>query len=39
MQAVRVLQKVDFKQRDLFERKDFVQSDGTNDPYKHFFLF
>lgn len=30
---------MDFKQRDLFEFKDYVQNDGTNDYYKHFLVY
>jgi|LauGreDrversion4_2_1035121.scaffolds.fasta_scaffold112538_1 hypothetical protein len=30
---------LELPQRDLFERKDQVQQDGTNDPYKHFILY
>lgn len=39
MKSVSVLQKVDFPFRDLFERKDYVQNDGTNDPHKHFLVY
>ena len=39
MQAINLLQLLDLPKRDLFERKDLVQHDGTNDPYKHFILY
>jgi len=39
MQAISLIQLFDLPQRELFERKDQVQSDGTNDPYKHFALY
>ena len=38
MASINVLQHFELKQRDLFERKDLVQNDGTNDPYKHFLI-
>jgi hypothetical protein len=34
-----MLGKIDFRYRDLFERKDLVQNDGTNDYYKHFLIY
>jgi hypothetical protein len=39
MKCINVLSIMDFKQRDLFEFKDYVQNDGTNDYYKHFLVY
>jgi hypothetical protein len=39
MRCIGNLSRVEFRERDLFERKDFVHNDGTNDSYKHFFQF
>ncbi|CDW81760.1 UNKNOWN [Stylonychia lemnae] len=33
------LNKIEFEGRDLFESRDIIQADGTNESYKHFFLF
>ena len=38
-ECIQVLSRLDFKYRDLFEFKDYVQNDGTNDYYKHFLVY
>ncbi len=39
MKLISILDKIDFKGKDMFELKDPIQNDGTDDAYKHYFVY